>query len=213
LIDSQLIAGIFRSQNVANNILFHYFSLVFFIAGFGYAIFKFIRILHNLKVNKLKVADAEIQIAPEINKSVLNHNLIEILYFFEVTNYNVVVFEDLDRFEQIDIFTNLRELNLLINNAKKINRDIVFVYVVRDDMFIDRDRTKFFDFIIPIIPVINSSNSNEFLQKGIKPIVNNISESLIDDISLFIDEMRLLYNIINEFQIYKKMLSKNLFSR
>lgn len=43
-----------------------------------------------------------------------------------------------------------------------------------------------------------------------KHIGVKVSEVLIDDISLFIDEMRLLYNIINEFTIYKQLLSDEL---
>ena len=57
-----------------------------------------------------------------------------------------------------EIFTKLRELNNLINGSKQINRKVVFLYAIKDDMFQDKERTKFFDFIIPVIPVINSSN-------------------------------------------------------
>src|SRR5690606_30541975 len=97
-------------------------------------------------------------------KSILNHHLDEIIYFFEVTPYNVVIIEDLDRFQQTEIFTKLREINLLLNNSKKTkHKEIVFIYAVRDDMFTDKERTKFFDFIIPIIPVVNSSNSSQKL--------------------------------------------------
>ena len=71
-------------------------------------------------------------------------------------------------------------------------------------MFKDGKRTKFFDFIIPIIPVINSYNSFEFLKMKLKN--ENIEESLLDDISLYIDDMRLLKNIVNEFKIYKGKL-------
>jgi hypothetical protein len=77
-------------------------------------------------------------------------------------------------------------------------------------MFKDKDRTKFFDFIIPIIPVINSSNSNDILLKKLQVSNTNLSPDLIDDVSLFIDDMRLLNNIINEYKIYQKKLSNKL---
>ena len=77
-------------------------------------------------------------------------------------------------------------------------------------MFIDKDRTKFFDFMIPIIPVINSSNSNEKLLEIVKKNNYKISTDLLDDISLFIDDMRLLYNIMNEYYIYSKNLDPKL---
>jgi hypothetical protein len=105
----------------------------------------------------------------------------------------------------------LREINLLLNNSKKTKRKgIVFLYAVRDDMFTDRDRTKFFDFIIPVIPVINSSNSSEKLIEQRKNNGYDLTDDLIEDISFFIDDMRLLHNISNEFYLYRKKLDKNL---
>ncbi|GHT67730.1 putative membrane protein YobI [Bacteroidia bacterium] len=208
----QILTAILPQITISENIktLIHYISLCFSVAGFFFLVLKSIRILHNLKISKLNIKNAEIEINPEINKSVLNHNLEEILYFFEVTPYNVVIIEDLDRFQETEIFTKLREVNLLINNSKKINKDVVFIYAVRDEMFTDKDRTKFFDFIIPVIPIINASNSNEILLRKIEAIDRNVSDTLIDDISLFIDEMRVLFNIVNEFQIYKQILSDKL---
>ena len=211
-IKPDILSYILPKVDISDNIkiFIHYLSLTICVLGTVFILFKSIRIFHNLNISKLNIKDAEIEINKEINKSVLNHNLEEILYFFEVTNYNIVIIEDLDRFQETEIFTKLREINLLINNSKKTNRRITFIYAIRDEMFADKDRTKFFDFIVPVIPIINTSNSNEILQREIKRIADKVSETLIDDISLFIDEMRLLYNIINEFQIYKQLLSEEL---
>ena len=162
-------------------------------------IFKSSRALKSLAIKKLNISNAEIEIESGISKSILNNHIDEILYFFEVTDYNVVIIEDLDRFEQTEVFTKLREINLLINNSKKIANVVVFIYAIKDDMFRDKDRTKFFDFMIPIIPVINSSNSNEKLLDIVKKNKYKISTDLLDDISLFIDDMRLLYNIHLQF--------------
>ncbi len=186
-------------------------SLILIILGLVFMIYKSIRTLNSLRLNKLNIQSAEIGINEDVNKSILNHHLDEILYFFEVTSYNVVIIEDLDRFKQTEIFTKLREINLLVNNSKKIKKEIVFIYAVRDDMFKEEnERTKFFDFIIPVIPVINPSNSGQKLLEQ-KQINNyDISEDLIDSISLFIDDMRLLYNIMNEYYLYKQKLNDNL---
>jgi len=170
-------------------------------------LYKSIRIISNINLTKFKFHDAEIEIDKKINKSILNHHIDEILYFFEVTEYNVVIIEDLDRFRTSEIFTKLREINFLLNNSKKTKeKDIVFIYAVRDEMFIDRDRTKFFDFIIPVIPIINSSNSSSKLLNKRDLNQYAISEDLIEDISLFIDDMRLLHNIMNEFHLYQQAL-------
>lgn len=187
----------------------HYISEIIIFLGVFYLLFKLIRPLRNVQLKKFNF-QGEIELGENISKSVLNDYLDEILYFFEVTKYNVVIVEDLDRFEQTEIFTKLREINLLINSSKKITRDVVFIYAVRDDMFKDKERTKFFDFIIPVIPVINTSNSNEKLLSISKSNDYGLSESLIDDISLFIDDMRLLYNVTNEYYLYRQKLGKKL---
>ena len=153
-------------------------------------------------ISKLNFQNLEIQVADKVDKSILNNHLDEILYFFEVTEYNVVIIEDLDRFEQTEIFTKLREINLLINNSKSINRTVTFIYAIRDEMFKDKDRTKFFDFIIPVIPVINYSNSNEQLSRALEKFNYFLSTELIDEVAFYVDDMRLLYNIVNEFHIY-----------
>lgn len=190
--------------------LAHYTATSITIIGLFFIIFKSSRAIKSLAIKKLNISTAEIEIDGGISKSILNNHIDEILYFFEVTDYNVVIIEDLDRFEQTEVFTKLREINLLINNSKKIETEVVFIYAIKDDMFLDKDRTKFFDFMIPIIPVINSSNSNEKLLEIVKKNNYKISTDLIDDVSLFIDDMRLLYNIMNEYYIYSKNLDSKL---
>lgn len=210
----ELFYNLFRlkTNEVNQTVLFlvHYTALVLMLVGIYRVIKKSIRIFNSSKINKLNIQSGEIEIDKEIDKSILNNHLDEILYFFEVNDFNVLVIEDLDRFGQTEIFTKLRELNNLINNSKQVNKEVVFIYAVRDDMFKDKDRTKFFDFIIPIIPVINSSNSNDILLKKLQVSNTNLSPDLIDDVSLFIDDMRLLNNIINEYKIYQKKLSNKL---
>lgn len=173
--------------------------------------YNLLKYISKVSINKLKFQDTEIEIDSKINKSILNHHLDEILYFFEVTNYNVVIIEDLDRFQQTEIFTKLREINLLLNNSKKTkDKEIVFIYAVRDDMFTDKERSKFFDFIIPIIPVINSTNSSQKLLKKNNKFNYGWTEDLIDSLSIYIDDMRLLHNVCNEFEIYRNKLTNRL---
>lgn len=166
-----------------------------------------IRILGNLKVDKLNLKLGEIDI--QGNASIFNKHLDEILYFFRVTKYNVVLFEDLDRFDSPDIYLKLRELNFLINQSKEIKRHIVFVYAVKDDMFKDECRTKFFDYIISIIPVINSSNSKDILKLVLEESgfpKGGISDDNLSGIAFFIKDMRSLINIVNEFGQYRERL-------
>lgn len=67
----------------------------------------------------------------------------EILYLFRNADVDAIVFEDIDRYDNNIIFSKLREINDLINNKDK-SRPIRFLYLIRDDIFTSKDRTKFF---------------------------------------------------------------------
>ena len=169
--------------------------------------------ISKFRVKEIKLpTDTTVQNGVEEADSVFNRNLDEIMYFFEETGYKTVFFEDLDRLDDPKIFVHLRELNNLLNNDDAIKaKPIVFVYAVRDDIFSKEDRTKFFDFIIPVIPVINSTNSGEILLQRLQEakengIEHDVSQGCVLDISPFISDMRILQNIYNEFVIYKKTL-------
>ena len=177
---------------------------------FDYIIADIIRSLRGkVKLKEVRIpANATVTTENEGDNSVFNRNLDEIVYYFEEMKYDVVFFEDLDRLNNAEIFVKLRELNILLNNDEAIKKPVKFVYAVRDDIFTDKDRTKFFEFIIPIVPIINSTNSGEILFKLIEdgPIKTNISAEYILDISPFVSDMRLFQNAFNEFLIYKKTL-------
>jgi len=194
---------------------FDWFALIIFIIGFiGLGLFSklVIRLFSNSKINKVNIK-GELELGDNVNKSVFNEHLEEILYFFERTKYDVVLIEDLDRFDSTDIFTKLREINILLNNSKLINREINFVYAVGDDLFDDKkERVKFFEYIIPVIPFINSSNADEQLKTLIKESgldKSIFTKEFISDVTTFIDDidMRLLTNIFHEFVIYRKTLN------
>lgn len=166
-------------------------------------------LLGKIRIKEVKLTEnTTIASENEGDNSVFNRNLDEIVYYFEEMKYDIVFFEDLDRLNNAKIFVKLRELNILLNNDNAIKRPVKFVYAVRDDIFTDSDRTKFFEFIIPIVPVINSTNSGEILANLVKdgPMHPNISEEYILDISPYVSDMRLLQNAYNEFLIYKRTL-------
>ena len=160
----------------------------------------------NSKLNKLNLKDAEIEVVE--NNSIFNRHLDEILYFFQVTEYDVVIIEDLDRFGTTNIFLKLRELNQLINESKIVGRHITFVYAVKDDIFKDEERTKFFDYIITIIPVINPSNSKDKLKAALKAngCEDGISDDDLSEMAFFVQDMRILTNIVNEYRQYRDKL-------
>lgn len=198
--------------NLPSDITIIMAMVLYFIVGIGANyLYRLFFVKYHVKEVQLPI-NATIKEDDESDSSVFNKNLDEIMYFFESTPYRVVFFEDLDRLEDRKIFVHLRELNNLLNNDDVIkDKPIVFVYAIKDDIFTKEDRTKFFDFIIPVIPVINSTNSGEILLEMLAEAKNNnvghnISRGFILDIAPYISDMRMLQNIYNEFLIYKNML-------
>ena len=188
------------------NLIFDLLSAVWLLYMLFYVIRYLLRSYSNSKLNKLNLKDAEIEVVE--NNSIFNRHLDEILYFFQATEYDVVIIEDLDRFGTPNIFLKLRELNQLINESKIVGRHITFVYAVKDDIFKDEERTKFFDYIITIIPVINPSNSKDKLKAALeaKGCGNEILDDDLSEMAFFVQDMRILTNIVNEYKQYRDKL-------
>lgn len=159
----------------------------------------------------------------------------EIIYYFEVSGVNFVIFEDLDRFDDPYIFDALHELNELINISlgqerftEQKNPPVKFLYATRDSIFEHKtkgiienadarythrleieNRTKFFDVIVPIIPFSTSRNAYEYLKQLIDssafPIA--IDRKLLEIVGSAISDYRLLANIVSEFQIFTERIS------
>lgn len=191
-------------------------SCVFVFVAFAVCIWAISKIVYDFSrkysIKGIKLSsNVDIQKEEGVGESVFNKNLDEIMYFFETTEYRLIFFEDLDRLDDRAIFVHLRELNNLLNCNENIKGKVVFIYAVKDDIFTKEDRTKFFDFIIPVIPIINSTNSGEVLQQFLQEakehgIKHDISQNFVLDVAPYIADMRILRNIYNEFVVYKRIL-------
>lgn len=178
----------------------------------SFLIYGLIKIQKNKNVfRKLNLQGNEIEIFEESDDSYFDKYLNEVLYLFENVDADVIVFEDMDRFNANKIFERLREVNTLANiQLQKENKKILrFFYLLRDDIFISKDRTKFFDYFVPVVPVVDSSNSyDQFISHFKKGgLFEKFNESFLQGLSLYIDDMRLLKNIYNEFVIYYNRLN------
>lgn len=164
----------------------------FYVASFG------------LSLKSISLKDVEIRPAHDDQTSILNRHLDEILYFFQSTDYDLVIIEDLDRFNDAEIFVTLREINSLVNENAGVKRTIRFLYALRDDMFVNTDRTKFFEFIIPVIPIINTSNSIDMvLERGRRLALDErLDRQFLREVSRYLNDLRLIQNIFNEYAIY-----------
>lgn len=194
----------------------------------GLSIWWVLVLIRKLGVSKFGVANTTIEFSFKDGSTVFNHYIDEIIYLFKKTDYKYIVFEDLDRFRDIEIFERLRGLNTTLNQSAHIkDRDIKFIYALKDDLFTGEDntdsiynRTKFFDFIIPTVKVMHSSTAESLLLDKLSPFLNDsgnqpidnvqkISRDLVEDVALFINDMRTLINICNEFEIFRLRLKES----
>ncbi|MDO5755304.1 MAG: hypothetical protein Q4P28_03630 [Tissierellia bacterium] len=160
----------------------------------------------KLNFTKLSIQGNSMELK-DSQKDILNDEMRELVYIIKASGIHTIVFEDLDRFDNLDLFIRLRELNYLVNaNSTKIVR---FIYLLRDDLFVQQERTKFFDLIIPVVPIINAQNSSGMMIKLFGSIKDNSlrpSIWLLESISLYIADMRMLYSIRNEYEVYSNAI-------
>lgn len=129
--------------------------------------FKFIS--PRLRFKHLSLSSLSISVEQKDSDNIIDAYLDEITYLFEQSECKYVIFEDLDRGNNPEVFTHLRNLNIVLNNDircknkngffwKKCQRRIVFIYLLRNDLLSPQDMVKFFDYTISITPYSASSN-------------------------------------------------------
>lgn len=162
---------------------------------------------------KIKISDTETSLQDYNNtdETVMDRDIRELVYIIHSSDAEYIVFEDLDRYNNIEIYKKLLDLNFLINSYELTmdKNPVRFIYLLRDGIFKSKDRTKLFDFILPIVPIVNSQNSENELIKLFRNKVYSPKEKTIFDMSLYIDDMRLLRNIVNEYIVYYNIISLN----
>lgn len=190
---------------------------------FCFFIIKWQKQNHIIRKVSFKGNEIELEEQKE-DKSFFNRHIDEILYVLEKISQDNrafrvegIVFEDLDRIKKSSvnpkIFEKLRELCILANKRAELkgkeSRPIRFFYLISDSTFASKERTKFFDYIIPIIPVVDMSNAYPKLKECLEEAncFKGLDEKFLRKISLFFDDYRVIKNVVNEFKIYKSELS------
>lgn len=162
----------------------------------------------KIKLSKIAFLQGSADMMPQESSSLLNNCLDEIVYFFSRTGHKIVIFEDLDRLGNTEVFVKLREINQIVNNNMQ-GDPVRFVYACKDDIFLGADiRTKFFDFILPIIPVMDARNAYTHLKNKITDFPE-VDKILLKQTSLYIGDMRSLQNIANEYNLFRRIVDEN----
>ena len=147
-------------------------------------------------IRKVSLGGNSVELFDE-DSSAFNKYMDDVLYLFASSGCDVVVIEDLDRFERLNVFEDLREINSLLNAKRNPKKPIRFFYLVRDDMFSSRDRAKFFDSIIPVIPHADSNNAADILAPELARVGINIDVSFGEELSLYLNDPRIINDVVD----------------
>ena len=195
--------------------------LLCFLLG-GLALYHFIQ-AHDFQrlFKKLDVKGiVGIEVFENTEDSFFDKYLNEVLYLFEHSDADAVVFEDLHRYDVTQIFEKLKEISDLLYQRKQRTPDAYspegksapkFFYLIRDDVFSSSDRSKFFDFIIPVVPVIATDNAYDLMQERLAQagFQDVFEPKFLRAVSLYLTDLRLINNIVNEYIVYQGLLDGN----
>ena len=182
------------------------------IINFRPILFKLISLFRQHRIlRKVNIYGNELELFTNEEESIFDKYTDEILYLFKNAGVKYFIFEDIDRYEDVTIFKKLREINILLNETlKRENKEykpIKFIYLICDNMFTAEEKTKFFDFIIPVVPYIHKGNAYDYMVELFADEINDErNKKFLIKVSLFIDNSRLIKNIANEYYIYSKFI-------
>lgn len=182
----------------------------------------------KIQIKQLSAGTASVTL-DDNSVSYFDQYLDEIVYFFTVTDHDVVILEDIDRFNDSQIFETLRALNTLLNASPQVGKRIRFIYAIKDSIFdheqlnqegrqaepgassvddsvhaevVRANRTKFFDLIIPVVPFVAHHNARDLLNRLLGDD-HGVNVGLVDLAAKYIPDMRLLKNVCNEFIVFR----------
>lgn len=211
---------IYINETLLTKLLNQYTTITLISIGFSFILISFIafKIIDQQSgkslIRKLKIFENEIDISSsECDVSYFDKYLNEIIYILDKSKLDYIVLEDIDRYDDNLILSKLRELNYIYNKKQSKNRPkpIKFIYLIKDEIFESKERTKFFDYILPIVPVMDNSNSLGKMVKLFKNqnIYSDFTSTFLDTLSDYLDDIRLIKNICNEYKIYKTKIAHN----
>ena len=162
----------------------------------------------RVHIKELSVSDAAVTLGDGAT-SYFDQYLDEIIYFFQKNKTsNIIVFEDIDRFDDARIFESLRELNTLVNSSPKLrarSEPVRFIYATRDSIFdhsalrrqnrdldapienvkdpaqvevVRANRTKFFDLVIPVVPFISHQSAGDLALEALEDVERTDQQTL-----------------------------------
>ena len=104
---------------------------------------------------------------------------------------------------------------MLINESetfKSQKRLVRFIYAIRDDVFTRELRTKCFDYIVAVVPVVDHYNVTDYLIKQYKNkgLFKTVETPVLEQLLNRVSGLRELKNIVNEYTLFQKSLKTHL---
>ncbi len=138
--------------------------IVIVILPLHHAINYLCKLLYGLTIRDIHVKGIGITLDKDMNS--FDDVFEQIVYIFKKGKYQIVIFEDIDRCDNKEVYYALRQLCADLN--ARLNHKIVFIYALKDALITPlADRTKLFDAIVPIIPFFSPNNGVDFVQDAL----------------------------------------------
>ena len=143
-----------KSSNFACNYPLKFISL------FLLSIIALLIISYYINNFSFKIIYSNLEVDIDKKDEIFDHNINYLVEILKTLNIKYIVFEDIDRYQDVEIFEKIHNMNTLINLSLK--EKVKFLYVVSDNLIKNGlDRVKFFDYIYPIIPFVSYSTSGD----------------------------------------------------
>ena len=211
-------------------------STIYLLIRLIYTVLKFFKLKQiNLKISKEALeTEGSVSDSPE---SVLDEYRFDLIYVLEKLSkeYQAVVFEDIDRLEAekcLSLFDQLREINISLNARNRVNshqkkekKDTFrFLYVINDEITAQINQTKFFDYILSVVPTLGDHDA---IQTFYRIVVDDIvvdnyvaddqnsalskeEKKMLEqavDVSIRLKDYRTLRQIRNDYAVFFNVLT------
>ena len=176
----------------------------------------------RFRISNLSFQSIGVNVNDKSENCIIDSYIDELTYLFEESKCKYVLFEDLDRTDNKEVLTHLRNLNQILNNDARCKKEfslkkrrIVFIYVLKRDIFINSsDSVKFFDAALNVTPFVSTVNSWSFMQRFRRDLFSiyqcenkkyffskvNLTDDFLKGISLYLTDLRLIKDIFNDYR-------------
>ncbi len=160
-----------------------------------------------------KITYSNFEVDVNDKDEIFDHNINYLTEILETLKIKYIVFEDIDRYQDVEIFEKIHNMNTLINLSLKSK--VKFIYVVSDNLIEDGlNRVKFFDYIYPIIPFVSYSTSGDKALARLKKLdligEHGLDRKFIYNTFLYINDYRIVTDIINEYIVYLNTIDESI---